>query len=430
VLRDLLGLEAAVGVEDRSDVEITLADDPAGGRVVVRDLFFRSAAERWLEEPSLPATPLETFRPPPDGGALPVLFGERPFVEDGEDGVTLGIDVFASAFFMLTRYEEATLPERDAHGRFPAAASVAVRAGFLTRPLVDEYGDLLLAALTRVWPRLPRPSRHFRLTVTHDVDYPLCPSTSAAALARSAAGDLLRRRDPGLAARRLRAFAGGPAHDVCNTFDFIMRESERRGLRSAFYFMAGRTDPRFDGDYSLADPWVRALLRRIDERGHELGIHPSYDSYRDPEQTAAEVAALRDACAELGLDAAIRGGRQHYLRWENPTTWRNWEEAGLEYDSTLGFPERPGFRCGTCRPFRVFDLEARRMLRLRERPLVAMEGSFFVHGAAPIDRMVEEIEALKTACRRHGGELVLLWHNSSLLSRRQRELYLETLQAT
>jgi hypothetical protein len=418
-------------VESRDDVEITLADDPTGS-VVVRDVFFRTAGEQWLAEPSLPTTPLESWRPPAELETrgrvpLPVLFGERPFLAEDEGRVSLGIDVFGGAFFMLSRYEEAVLPERDGHGRFPVHASLAAREGFLSRAIVDDYGELLFAALRRVWPRLPQPPRQFRLTVTHDVDHPLCPGRSAIGIGRATAGDLLRRRDPHLAARRLLAFARGPDDDVCNTFDFIMGESERRGLRSAFYFMAGRTDPRFDGDYSLDDPWVRGLLRRIRERGHELGIHPSYGSYRDGERMRVEVEALRTACAELGLDARIRGGRQHYLRWENPTTWRNWDDAGLEYDSTLGFPERPGFRCGTCREFPVFDLGARRVLRLRERPLVVMETSFFDYGAAPVGRLVDEVAALKSECRRHGGELVLLWHNSALVSRTQRRLYLETL---
>ena len=45
--------------------------------------------------------------------------------------------MFGSAFFMLTRYEELVVADRDQYGRFPAAASVAGREGFLGVPVVD-----------------------------------------------------------------------------------------------------------------------------------------------------------------------------------------------------------------------------------------------------------------------------------------------------
>ena len=31
----------------------------------------------------------------------------------------------------------------------------------------------------------------------------------------------------------------------------------------------------------------------------------------------------------------------HYLRWENTTTLQAWDEAGMNYDSTLGYADQP-----------------------------------------------------------------------------------------
>jgi hypothetical protein len=65
----------------------------------------------------------------------------------------------------------------------------------------------------------------------------------------------------------------------------------------------------------------------------------------------------------------------HYLRWEQPTTLQAWADAGMDYDSTLGYADYPGFRCGTCFEYPAFDPSLQRKLSLRIRPLVAMECS-------------------------------------------------------
>ncbi|MCC7280007.1 MAG: hypothetical protein IT487_17040 [Chromatiaceae bacterium] len=36
----------------------------------------------------------------------------------------------------------------------------------------------------------------------------------------------------------------------------------------------------------MDDPRLRALLREIHARGHEIGIHPGYHTYRHPEALA------------------------------------------------------------------------------------------------------------------------------------------------
>src|SRR5205823_4239631 len=82
------------------------------------------------------------------------------------------------AFFLLTRYEEEVLTERDEHGRFPAALSLAARERFLDRPLVNEYAELLWRELRLLWPRLDRRRREFRLLPSHDVDVPFCTTAA------------------------------------------------------------------------------------------------------------------------------------------------------------------------------------------------------------------------------------------------------------
>ena len=88
--------------------------------------------------------------------------------------------------------------------------------------------------------------------------------------------------------RRLKSLAkvsmGNVDADINNTFDFIMDLSERKGLRSAFYFIADHTAGEVDGIYHLDNPWIRKLMRKIHKREHEIGLHASYNSFRNPDQ--------------------------------------------------------------------------------------------------------------------------------------------------
>jgi hypothetical protein len=445
VLREFMGLDWTARVEERADVEITVPELSDGARLILADGLLATPESLWLTRESLPEHPLARWAleespivPTLVEPDLPILYGSRlaegSFYEEAEDHIRLGVDIFGSIFFQLTRYEEIAHTARDEHDRFPASASLAHGEGFLTRPLANEYVELLWTALKRLWPRLERKRRTFKEYPSHDVDWPVHTAVSVPKMAKAAVGDLVRRRDPGLARARLQAMNArrrdDPAADPYNTFELIMDLSEHRGLRSAFYFMAGITNPAFDGTYSLEDPWIGKLIQHIHERGHEVGLHPSYETFRDPAAVCAERDTLVRVCERLGVEKAEWGGRQHFLRWENPTTWRGWEQAGLAYDSSLGFPHDPGFRCGVCFEYPVFDLLARRRLRLRERPLVVMEMALMERPVTSEEAVHERIGRLRERCRMFGGDFTLLWHNSRLASRREQQLYAAALAGT
>ena len=428
-----LGIEHRLVEGDGHDIVIRQAEDD-GRRLLIRDVLFRTAPVL-LDEAALPqGVPALLAADQVPGatllGDLPVLYGDGTVSVDG-DTIELGADVFGGAFVMLTRLEEALPGARDVHDRFAAGSSLAYRHGFLDRPLANEYAELLWWALARLWPRLERRERSFRVLPSHDVDWPF---TAQGLLHEGVAAvrDAVVRRDLGSAKSRLRAAVelqrGGRDVDPLNTFDFLMRQSELQGYPSAFYFMTRHVDRRFDGDYSIDDPWIRNLLREIGSRGHEIGLHPSYTTYRDETGLQLELDRLTRACRQEGLEQERFGGRQHFLRWANPVTWRQWNAAGLAYDSTLGFADAVGFRCGSCYEFPVFDLEERRTMELVERPLVAMEGSLLQYGGASLEQAVLEMRRMKETCRVFDGDFTLLWHNSQLQTVQHQDAYVAVLE--
>ena len=338
-----------------------------------------------------------------------------------------------SVFFCVSRMEEIVRTERDGHDRFPIAASVAHAEGFVDRPVVDEYVDLLFGAMRILWPGVERRTTEFRLRLTHDIDRPFSVTGQPAwRVARSVGADLVRRRDPRLALRRLRAVAdtraGRVDRDPFATFDFLMKASERHGLRSVFYFMTGY-DPRDeDARYRLSDAHFAPILREIHRRGHEIGLHAGYTSHGSAELIRAEATALVEACRSAGVDQPSWGVRQHYLRFASPRTWRHQEAAGLVHDSTVGFAEQVGFRSGTCREHPVFDLLERRRLALRERPLVVMDASLFGYMGLDLEAAARRTSTGVEVCRRHRGDAVVLYHNDTVASARQQARYRDLLE--
>lgn len=352
-----------------------------------------------------------------------------------ENTVCIHFDLLGSAFYLLTRTEEYLSQILDEHDRFPAWASHALTHNYLHRPVVDEYVEILWHCIKRLWPGAERKEETFRTMVTHDVDAPFeylfRPTWK---MVRSFGADILRRHDPRRAfSRTIRWFdvkyLGNWQRDPYYTFETVMDISESHSLKSAFYFFAGGASS-LDGDYDLTHPRIAALMKSIYERGHEIGYHGSYTTYRDPEKTRREVQSLKEATLRLGMSQTTWGGRQHYLRWNTPITWRNYAEAGLDYDTSLSYADHAGFRCGTCHPFPVFDVEQNKTLDLVEYPLIVMECSVLDdrYMNLPHDEALEYNLKLKQTCRKYAGCFNLLWHNSRFVDPWEVELYMRILE--
>jgi hypothetical protein len=249
-------------------------------------------------------------------------------------------------------------------------------------------------------------------------------------LVRSMAARLLKYHDlaGALQVPRIRLASRRQLHsaDPFNTFEWLMDQSDAAGIQSAFYFICGRTNPQLDAQYEPEHSVIRALMRRIHQRGHEIGLHPSYNTYNKPSAIASEAGRLQRIAAEEGIEQAQWGGRMHFLRWQWPTSAHGWEQAGFHYDSTLSYADRPGFRCGTCHAYQMFDPVAQRQLRLVQRPLVVMESSVISErylGLGYGPAALALIQQLQHRCHTVGGQFTLLWHNSHFTRNEDFELY-------
>lgn len=369
--------------------------------------------------------PIEDVIPAPSEIDLP-----KPLIELNDHGAIFHYDILGLTFWMLTRLEEIGRNVLDKHHRFRAISSHAYQHNYLERPIIDEWLIILGQVINRVWPNIELKHHEFSIKVSHDVDRPSMYGFQPwSTIGRMMAGHLIKRRD-------IKAFFTAPyvkvstrnnlrLADPYNTFDWLMDVSEANNIKSGFYFICGGNHYN-DPDYEPDHPVIRNLMRRIHERGHEIGLHPSYDTFQRPELIKQESERLKRICAEESIEQKYWGGRMHYLRWEQPLTMRALAEAGMNYDSTLGYADRPGFRCGTCYEYPAFDPVSQQQLSLRIRPLVVMECTVIdmvYLGLGITDAAEEKMMQLKSSCQKVSGNFVILWHNSYFKNAHLKNIY-------
>jgi hypothetical protein len=441
------GIDYKLEFEERKDYEISFP--PSNKKLILPDIFFDVDDKDWLNECSLPILPLaifdtnktQNFKPIVTDNKIPVIYG-KPFnqywIIDHDQNVYLGIDIFGSIFFMLTRYEEVlSIKNLDSKDRFPAKESIAYKANFLHRPIVNEYIEIMWSLFSRLWPYIQRRKKKFQMIITHDVDAPYeFAFKSIYKIIRITLGKIYRKKSfiagVNVFLSWYKVRMGQDHIDPYYTFDWIMDQEEKANLKSAFYFISDRSSKSQDCDYSIYHQRLRDLLRKINSRGHEIGFHYSYNSYTDPQQTKKEVIILKEILKNEGIEQSVFGGRQHCLRFKIPDSFQNIEDAGVNYDSSMGYPDLCGFRCGVCFSFPVFSLLTRKQLKLYEYPLIVQESTVMSSRYMNIkdcDKVIKLMLGYKNICKTFSGDFVFLWHNSNLTSNKQKKIFQAVLES-
>jgi hypothetical protein len=299
--------------------------------------------------------------------------------------------------------------------RLPAFASASREAvfrdlpdpalGLDAEPWVDRWMFRLLGLLPRFRPLIEALPGRARLWLTHDLD------NLSKWRARSVAGQIARSplqlaRGRWGALRRAwgeiatRAFTGRDPYDCMDRVHAL--EGQRR---SASFILANGRDHLIHR-YELSRPRYLKVLRRCLEAGKDVGLHGQVHVIEDAAGIRAEVEKIsRLAGTPIFLN------RQHYLRWDAATTFAHLEAAGICVDSTLGYNDTPGFRCGTAWPFLWFDYAADRPTRLMEVPLIFAEFQAYDPRACDVAAARALVGRYMEAASRQGGVFTVLFHN-------------------
>ena len=441
LIGEFLGLNYEVDSYEGNLIEITLCSTTSNfmvsKKITIDASFFHIADEHWLTSESMPILPLNVWEPSDDNilsklvkNTIPVLYGQPGLVEKNGH-LHLSLDIFGSSFFMLSRYEELITEDRDQHDRFPGWASVAFKAKFLSRPIVNEYLEVLWACLSQLWPHLKRKERKATNFITCDTDWPFDPALYRfKAAIKRCAYTLIKERNVKNSFITLLSYLlvkiGVKVNDrYRESIDWIMDVNEQIGNRVAFYFILKNTS-NLDTQEDFDSQKIRTLFQSIASRGHEIGIHPGYNTYKDPIMFKKTVIEFKRVLREEAIKYEAIGGRQHFLRWDTACTPHLWNDNGLSYDSSLAFPDKSGFRSGVCYEYTMYDLINRTKLRLKQYPLTVMETTIIskrYESRGYRNNAKERFFYLKKVTQKYKGTFNLLWHNCHLMNDVDKEIY-------
>lgn len=379
----------------------------------------------FLTKHSLPYIPLGNVE------GIPLLFGTPMNCIEGEK-VATHADIIASTFFLITRYEERICPDiRDEHGRFPGRASLPYRAGFLHRPLVEEYGCFLRRLLRKAGIPAVEPLQGIsKVYLTHDIDAPwefptFLHRCKGAAKILVKSGNVV-----GAAKTFFRPLKKDPLWEA---FDWLKEKDEpflldvENANCIIIYFLLFGGKAREDSPYAKDAQTTLTLIQRL-QPASKFGIHVSYRAGKQPAGIREETQRFQTLMGE-----PPHWSRHHYLACREPGDLRSLLEAGITDDFTHAYADVAGFRLGTCRPVKWIDLDKMEVTGLVLHPMTIMECTLDREAYMNLseEAAFQKCKELIDRVYQYSGEVVLLWHNTSVTANAvgyQRQLYHKVLK--
>jgi len=231
--------------------------------------------------------------------------------------------------------------------------------------------------------------------------------------------------------RAIKSFWGGLNYDPWYTFPwmFNLDKIAKKALgtkrcESIVFIRAGGGIGKEDQPIMLFNmPDFQTFIKLCRKNGITLGLHVSYEAGINPKRIIDERRHLDRISKKKTLYS-----RHHYLNSREPEDMQALIDAKLTDDFTMSYADVAGFRLGTCRPVKWINPITQKLTSLTLHPLTIMDTTLsdprymFLNANAAYEYCVQLINVVES----WNGELVLLWHNTSVVKDPKsyhRELY-------
>lgn len=357
---------------------------------------------------TLPSLPLKQWE------ETPILFGESTTETIG-DTLVINADLVASTYFLISRYEEMVRANvRDSHGRFPGKESLPYRAGFIDRPIIEEWGVLLRTMMRSCGLEVQEPQPKIRkVYLTHDVD-----QMAHFRRVRGMLGGVLRGiKRPKEGKLALKSYFGGLIFDPWYTFPFLYKldtdlRKELGPERCEVITFLRSGGGRRKEDKPLANlmlPDYKTLIRYTKRKKISIGLHSSYEAGCNPDLVGIEKEKL-----ERLARTKTTYNRNHFLNNREPEHFEILIAKGITDDFSMGYADMAGFRLGTCKAVRWINPIQKQLTSLTLHSLIIMDCTLsdkkymYMNAFDAYQYCVQLTNTVET----YNGELNLLWHNT------------------
>jgi hypothetical protein len=328
-------------------------------------------------------------------------------IEPGDGVVRIARGALQLAWDVATAAAETRTTARDRFDRVPASANALVSDGIERAPVVSQAAVALRRAAMRAAGRRPLQvaapwpdGRRWAVALTHDLDIvALWPAFTALRLV-----ELGRKGHWRLAARAagqaLKAIGHAPVEQGTTA---LLAAERARAVRSTWFILCGtptlQTFTAGDLTYRPEAAATRRILAAVTNGEHSIGLHGSRETVSSADCFSTQRGRLQGLTGR-----AVDGVRQHFLRFDPARTPQAMTRAGFRYDSTVGFPDRNGFRIGVADVVRYGET-------LDEVPFVWMDRALSKYrGVEDPEAWIDDALALARGCRDVEGLWVGVWH--------------------
>ncbi|MBS1646484.1 MAG: polysaccharide deacetylase family protein [Bacteroidetes bacterium] len=320
-------------------------------------------------------------------------------------------DIFAAAFFLLSRYEEYLPHISDQHGRFEADSSLAFQNNFLHIPLINLWALELKKIILQQFPEEKHQEQSYQYLSTIDVDNAWAFKNkglmrTAGAFAKS----LFQKKWIDIKERAQTLLCLRP--DPYDTYTYLLETQKKYQLQMIYFFLLGNYGAN-DKNVSANNLSLQSLIKHIADYA-ETGIHPSYGSNENAQQVRIEINRLASITHKN-----VTKSRQHFLKLHIPGTYKNLINCGIKEDYTMGFASQVGFRAGVCSAFNWYDIEAEEETPLVVYPFCVMDGTLKSYMQLSPEQAIKTCAQLIEEVKKVQGTFITLWHNETLSDWRQ-----------
>ncbi len=315
-------------------------------------------------------------------------------------------DIFASSFYLTSRYEEYLPYNADTHNRFTAPESCLHKLNVLKRPIVNEWALALRIELLTLFPGLKGSPRIFEYQSTIDIDQAW--KFRYKGFIRTLGGfsrDIIKQNWPDIHERL--SVLLRKSDDPFFNFDY-QDEIHKLNNTNVTYFIQIGDFGRFDKNTKHTNNSFGQLIKRLNTT-YRVGIHPSYQSNTNEQLVRIEKQRLEDV-----VDKPVLVSRQHFLMHQMPSTYQHLASLGICEEHTMGYSTHLGFRAGIAAPFHFFDLEKNYKTDLELIPFCCMDITPLHYEQLTPEEAKNELTDFMKSVKKVGGLFVSLWHNESL----------------
>ncbi len=315
-------------------------------------------------------------------------------------------DIFAAAFWLLSRYEEYLPCQKDIHGRYVATSSLAYQENFLHLPIIQLWAKKFSFALKKVFPKISEnQQKKFQFKPSYDID--MAWAYRQKGILRTIGGALQDLRNGRFSkfSKRISVLTN-QKDDPFDSFSFLEELHQKYNIHPIFFFLLGDFGA-FDKNTKHTNKKLASLVQKIHQK-HNTGIHPSYASNEKENQVTIEINRL----TQITQEKTIRS-RQHFLRLSFPKTYQRLLENGIKEDYSMGYAADIGFRAGVGVPFYWYDLEKEEKTDLLIYPFQVMDVTLRHYLKLNPEKAFIQVKKIIQTMKSVGGTFMTLWHNSS-----------------